>query len=220
MRSGATTALWMGSAFGAAAALAVVVIDIMGADQKGTNAALFLTGRLSFMLFWPAYTGSAMAELFGQTFLPLRRRAREFGLAFASAHLVHLGLVAWLCRIGAAPGTRPSSSSGSQLFGPTCSRCSQLAVCIRHSILGSGGSCARSGSTTLPMPSRLIFSIVHCKEVPDTSSPTCPLRFLPLWGQCCFLLHRRNASGACGRVPLTGLADPCPWFPDPPEWGA
>jgi hypothetical protein len=94
----------MGSGFGAAAALAAVVIDIIGADQKGTNAALFLTGRLSFTLFWPAYTGSAMAELFGQTFLPLRRRAREFGLAFASAHLVHLGLVAWLCRIGAAPG--------------------------------------------------------------------------------------------------------------------
>lgn len=104
MRLGATTALWMGSGFGAAAALAAVVIDIIGADQKGTNAALFLTGRLSFTLFWPAYTGSAMAELFGQTFLPLRRRAREFGLAFASAHLVHLGLVAWLCRIGAAPG--------------------------------------------------------------------------------------------------------------------
>ena len=45
-----------------------------------------------------------MAGLLRQNFLPLRRRARAFGLAFASAHLVHLGLVAWLCRIGAAPG--------------------------------------------------------------------------------------------------------------------
>lgn len=104
MRSGLTTVLWMGSALSAAAALAAVVIGIAGAGQKGTDAALFLTGRLSFMLFWPAYTGSALAELFGQAFLPLRRRAREFGLAFASAHLVHLGLVAWLCQIGTAPG--------------------------------------------------------------------------------------------------------------------
>jgi hypothetical protein len=93
MRSGLTTVLWMGSALSAAAALAAVVIGIAGAGQKGTDAALFLTGRLSFMLFWPAYTGSALAELFGQTFLSLRRRAR------------HLGLVAWLCQIGTAPGT-------------------------------------------------------------------------------------------------------------------
>jgi hypothetical protein len=92
MRSGLTTVLWMGSALSAAAALAAVVIGIAGAGQKGTDAALFLTGRLSFMLFWPAYTGSALAELFGQTFLSLRRRAR------------HLGLVAWLCQIGTAPG--------------------------------------------------------------------------------------------------------------------
>jgi hypothetical protein len=104
MRSGLTTVLWKGSALSGAAALAAVVIGIAGAGQKGTDAALFLTGRLSFMLFWPAYTGSALAELFGQAFLPLRRCAREFGLAFASAHLVHLGLVAWLCQIGTAPG--------------------------------------------------------------------------------------------------------------------
>jgi hypothetical protein len=32
-----------------------------------------------------------------------RRNGREFGLAFASAHLAHLGLVGWLCAIGAAP---------------------------------------------------------------------------------------------------------------------
>jgi hypothetical protein len=34
----------------------------------------------------------------------LKQHAREFGLAFASAMLVHVGLIAWLCLIGAAPG--------------------------------------------------------------------------------------------------------------------
>jgi hypothetical protein len=44
-----------------------------------------------------------MTTLFGPAFEPLKRRGREFGLAFASAHLVHLGLVAWLTYIGHAP---------------------------------------------------------------------------------------------------------------------
>ena len=37
-----------------------------------------------------------MATLFGSPFERLARRGRDFGLAFASAHLVHVGLVAWL----------------------------------------------------------------------------------------------------------------------------
>jgi hypothetical protein len=44
-----------------------------------------------------------MTALFGPAFEPLKRRGRELGLAFASAHLVHLGLVAWLTYIGYAP---------------------------------------------------------------------------------------------------------------------
>jgi hypothetical protein len=70
---------------------------------KGTILALKLTARLSFLLFWCAYTAGAMAVLFGPAFDPLKRHSREFGLAFASAHLVHLALVAWLTYIGAAP---------------------------------------------------------------------------------------------------------------------
>jgi hypothetical protein len=68
--------------------------------------ALLGTARLAFLLFWSAYAGGALVALFGRAFQPLRRRAREFGVAFAAVQSVHLGLVAWLCLIGAAPSTR------------------------------------------------------------------------------------------------------------------
>jgi hypothetical protein len=62
-----------------------------------------VTARFSFLLFWPAYAAGAMTALFGPAFEPFKKRAREFGLAFASAHLVHIALVAWLTHIGNAP---------------------------------------------------------------------------------------------------------------------
>ena len=104
MRSRPTGVLWMGSAFGAALVLAAGVLAVLGAGEPGTNAALAATARLSFLLFWAAYAGTALTALFGTTFQPLKQRAREFGLAFAAAHLVHISLVGWLCWIGAAPG--------------------------------------------------------------------------------------------------------------------
>src|SRR5437868_11069219 len=85
---------WMGGAFGVAAAIAAVVLVLQGADNKGTRLALELTARWSFLLFWLAYAGNAVAGLFG--IQALAGRGREFGLAFASAHLVHVGLVIWL----------------------------------------------------------------------------------------------------------------------------
>jgi hypothetical protein len=96
-------AVWMGSAFCAALGLAVLVLLALGPGEHGTVLALKTTARFSFLLFWPAYAGGAMTSLFGPAFEPLKRRGREFGLAFASAHLVHLGLVGWLTYIGAAP---------------------------------------------------------------------------------------------------------------------
>ena len=81
-----------------------MTLGIWGARERGTDAALAATARISFLLFWLSYVGSAMAAVFGQTFQPLKLRGREFGLAFASAHLVHVGLVAWLCAIGYGPG--------------------------------------------------------------------------------------------------------------------
>jgi hypothetical protein len=101
--TGPNAAVWIGSAFCAALGLAASVLLILGPGVRGTILALQLTARLSFLLFWCAYTAGAMAALFGPAFDPLKRHSRELGLAFASAHLVHLALVAWLTYIGAAP---------------------------------------------------------------------------------------------------------------------
>ena len=105
MRSRQPVIWWMFAAFGTALGLSALVLGLEGAGENGTVAALRATGRLSFLLFFLAYVGGAMATLFGPTFQPLRRRGREFGLSFASAHLVHLALVAWLCWIGNTPAT-------------------------------------------------------------------------------------------------------------------
>jgi hypothetical protein len=93
----------MASGFGIELALAVIVLVLLGTGERGTDVALQATARLSYLLFLPAYCGSALAVLFGPPFDPIKRHARDFGLAFAAAHLVHLGLVVWLCYIGAAP---------------------------------------------------------------------------------------------------------------------
>jgi hypothetical protein len=98
-----STALWITGAFCTAVALAAAVLAAFGAGERGTHVALQATARLSFVLFWPAYSAAALAALFGPSFQPLQRRVREFGLAFAAAHLAHLGLVAWLSLIGHAP---------------------------------------------------------------------------------------------------------------------
>src|SRR6516162_5012097 len=103
MRSWSSPAVWMGLAFCAALILTTNILTVFGAGERGTLLGLQATARFSFLLFWPAYAGSALCALFGQTFLPLKRRGREFGLAFAAAHLPHVGLVAWLSFIGAAP---------------------------------------------------------------------------------------------------------------------
>jgi hypothetical protein len=94
---------WMGAAFVANLGLAAAVLAIRGAGVHGTETALAATARLAFFWFWAAYAGGALANLFGPAFLPLKQHGREFGLAFAAALLVHLGLVSWLCLIGAAP---------------------------------------------------------------------------------------------------------------------
>jgi hypothetical protein len=103
MRSRSIAAVWIGSAFCAALALTGLVLAALGPGEHGTYVALQVTARLSFLLFWPAYAGGALTALLGPVFQPLKQRAREFGLAFASAHLVHIGLVGWLSYIGAAP---------------------------------------------------------------------------------------------------------------------
>jgi hypothetical protein len=95
-----TTMLWMGTAFVVALGLAAAVFATRGLDIVQ---ALRMTARWSFLLFWLAYAGGALAELFGPTFRPLAAHGRDLGLAYASAQLVHVGLVIWLFQISSKP---------------------------------------------------------------------------------------------------------------------
>jgi hypothetical protein len=95
---------WMSAAFAMAAVMAASVLAIYGTKPRAINFALFITARWSFLLFWLAYTAGGLAVLFGRVAQPIARHSREFGLSFAAAHLVHIGLVVWLCLIGSAPG--------------------------------------------------------------------------------------------------------------------
>jgi|SRR6516165_1147530 len=103
MRRGIGAGLWMCAAFGAALTLAVLVLSVMGTGERGTGIALHLTGRFSFLLFWPAYAGGAMAALFGSHFGILARHRRDFGLAYAAAQLVHIALVAHIVSLSHRP---------------------------------------------------------------------------------------------------------------------
>jgi hypothetical protein len=98
------TASWMAAAFVVALALTATVLAIFGAGTQGTVLALQTTARWSFLLFWLAYVGGAMARLCGPRFDGLARRGRDLGLSFASAQLVHVGLVLWLLHIAIGPG--------------------------------------------------------------------------------------------------------------------
>jgi hypothetical protein len=94
---------WMSAAFALAAAIAACVLAVHGTGERAIKVVLFITARWSFLLFWLAYAGGGLGVLFGPVVQPLARHGREFGLSFAAAHLVHVGLVTWLCLIGAAP---------------------------------------------------------------------------------------------------------------------
>jgi hypothetical protein len=89
----------IGVAFGVAIALAAAVLAVVGSDSRGIGTALRVTARWSFLWFWMAYAGGATAALFGPALAPLAHRGREFGLAFAAAQLVHVGLVVWLYQV-------------------------------------------------------------------------------------------------------------------------
>jgi undecaprenyl pyrophosphate phosphatase UppP len=125
-----STAIWTGSAFCAALGLAALVLAALGAGESGTDVALQVTARFSFLLFWPAYTAGALTALFGPAFEPLKRRAREFGLAFASAHLVHLALVAWLTQVRPRPTSRVFF--GVAVQWPAFLRCCRSLVCNKR----------------------------------------------------------------------------------------
>jgi hypothetical protein len=97
-------------AFLASVGLAAGSLVVFGADIKGTRHALEITARFSYLWFWPAYAGGALAYLLGTRF----RHGREFGLAFAAVHSIHLMLVLWLYEISPRP---PISLGGAVFFG-------------------------------------------------------------------------------------------------------
>jgi hypothetical protein len=86
-----------------AALLAGSTLATLGTDGGAIVTALRLTARWAFLPFWLAYTGGALAKLFGGALAPLARRGRELGLAYAAAQLVHLALVVWLFWISPQP---------------------------------------------------------------------------------------------------------------------
>ena len=97
-----TTREWMAASF--LVGLVIVLVIRMGwGPGERVDTALRATARWSFLLFWLASAGGALATLFGSRFQALAHRARDFGLAFASAHLAHLGVVAWLYVSGNPP---------------------------------------------------------------------------------------------------------------------
>jgi len=93
----------MGAAFGTALGMAAITLAVSVFGTIGLVRALRLTARFSFLLFWLAYAGGALRTLFGSGFQPIAWRGRDFGLAFASAHLVYIGLVVWLYQVSAQP---------------------------------------------------------------------------------------------------------------------
>jgi hypothetical protein len=87
-----------------AIALAIVLLVRIGAPPGNKlGIALKATARWSFLLFWLASGGGALATLLGRRFATLAAQARNFGLSYAAAQLVHLGLVAWLYYFLPAP---------------------------------------------------------------------------------------------------------------------
>jgi hypothetical protein len=93
----------MGLAFAIALGLATAVLATRGTGAKGLVRALQVTARWSFLPFWLAYVSGSMSALFGPTFDALARRGREFGLAYAAAQLIHVGIVVWLFQISPEP---------------------------------------------------------------------------------------------------------------------
>jgi len=105
--------IWMIGAFAGALALAVAVLAGYGTGPDGLRLGLRVTARWSFLFFWLSYVGGAMAILFGPAFAGLARHARVLGLSFATAHLVHIGLVVWL---GVVIGQIPLQGVGLWFF--------------------------------------------------------------------------------------------------------
>jgi len=111
-----TTAKWMAAAF--AVALAIIVeYRLSAAPGERVAGALRATARWSFLLFWLASVGRALVALFGERFRALAAHARDLGLSYASAHLAHVGLVAWVYYYAIVHGMEVPSQHTLIFFG-------------------------------------------------------------------------------------------------------
>jgi hypothetical protein len=102
----------VGLAFVLAVVAAASTLILRGAQSEGVSLGLVVTARIAFVFFWPCYVAGALVNLLGPVFLPLRRMARDLGLAFAAVEVVHIALVVRLCVIGDTP-----SLATFELFG-------------------------------------------------------------------------------------------------------
>ena len=89
-----TTAQWMLASMAVGLAMVIAIRLHFGPRERMVNA-LQATARWSFALFWLATVAGPLRTLFGPKFKPLAQHARDLGLCFAAALLVHLGLVVW-----------------------------------------------------------------------------------------------------------------------------
>lgn len=87
---------WMAAALASATLIMFVMLALFGTGEDSIRLALRMTARWSFVFFWLSYVGGSLAVLFGPAFAGLARRKRQLGLAFASAHTIHIVLVIWL----------------------------------------------------------------------------------------------------------------------------
>lgn len=100
-----STARWMIAAF-VVALVMIIVIRLSFGPRERIVTALQATARWSFAFFWLATVAGALRTLFGPKFEPLAHHVRDFGLAFASALLVHLALVVWMFLVSKPDLTR------------------------------------------------------------------------------------------------------------------
>jgi hypothetical protein len=98
--------MWMAAASVVGLAI-VATVYAVGAPTHRLGMALRATARWSFLWFCLATYGGALTALFGARFQALARRGRDFGLAFAAAQSVHIGLVVWL--LYSSPAAIPRS---------------------------------------------------------------------------------------------------------------
>lgn len=91
--------LWIGVSCAIGLILAAVVLLRAGVSPHSVTNALRITARWAFMPFWLAYTSRALAVIGSSRLASISRHGREFGLAYAAAMGVHVGLIIWLFQI-------------------------------------------------------------------------------------------------------------------------